>query len=43
MPADPAGVSQVIVVGTDGRIVWHDELGGSLNAAIEQALSGPAS
>ena len=31
-----------IVVGADGRIAWHDELGGSLDAAIRQALAGAA-
>lgn len=32
-----------LVVGPDGRIAWHDALGGSLDAAIEAALAKAAS
>jgi hypothetical protein len=31
-----------IVVGKDGRVVWNDEMGGSLESALEQALAGAA-
>ena len=31
----------VVVVGRDGRVVWNSAAGGSVEAAIEQALADP--
>ena len=32
------GFPSILVIGADGRIAWNDELSGTLDDAIEQAL-----
>ena len=42
---DALGVHQfptLVVVGANQQVVWHDELGGDLSTAIDQALSAVA-
>lgn len=35
------GIPTTFVVGRDGKIVWNDEVDGSFESAVEEALSAP--